>query len=408
MTAGAFLGDRRSLARAITLVESDRQQDLEEAASLIRLANSLPPRAIRVGVTGFPGAGKSTLIEALGLMAIAGGHRVAVLAVDPSSPVSGGAILGDKTRMERLARSESAFIRPSSSRGVLGGVARQTEIAVRLCEAAGYDVVFVETVGVGQSEVSVADFTDVFLMLQLPNAGDELQAMKRGVLEKADVVVVNKMDIDVAAAQRAARQLQAGVGAAEVHVISARSETGLGELWEAVKRIAARKPRRQETGRKDPQVALARPFRILGLQQVALGAEDRSRLRHLWVDLLGLEVVGTFRSLSENVDEEICRVGPSGAEVEIDLMQPLDLQRKPTVHLPPLNHIGLWVDDLPSAVAWLTKQGVRMAPGGIRKGAAGHDVCFIHPKPGEGFPFAGEGVLIELVQAPSPLITRND
>jgi len=149
---------------------------------------------------------------------------------------------------------------------------------------------------------------------------------------------------------------------------------------------------------------MARPFRILGLQQVALGAPDKSRLARLWVELLGLEIVGTYRSERENVDEDIGALGRGVARCEVDLMQPLDPVKKPAVHEPPLNHIGLWVDDLPGAVKWLSAQGVRFAPGGIRKGASGHDICFIHPKGDGANPVGGEGVLIELVQAPRDVI----
>jgi lactoylglutathione lyase len=143
---------------------------------------------------------------------------------------------------------------------------------------------------------------------------------------------------------------------------------------------------------------------VLGIQQVAIGGPDKSRLRRLWVDMLGLEVTGHFRSERENVDEDICSMGQGAFRVEVDLMEPVDPQGKPAVHATPLNHIGLWIDDLPTAVAWLTAQGVRFAPGGIRKGAAGHDICFLHPKANEESPIAGEGVLIELVQAPSDVI----
>lgn len=149
---------------------------------------------------------------------------------------------------------------------------------------------------------------------------------------------------------------------------------------------------------------MTRPFRVLGIQQVAIGGPDKSRLRRLWVDMLGLEVTGHFRSERENVDEDICSMGQGAFRVEVDLMEPVDPQGKPAVHATPLNHIGLWIDDLPTAVAWLTAQGVRFAPGGIRKGAAGHDICFLHPKANEGSPIAGEGVLIELVQAPPDVI----
>lgn len=147
-----------------------------------------------------------------------------------------------------------------------------------------------------------------------------------------------------------------------------------------------------------------RPFRVLGLQQVALGAADRTRLARLWVDMLGVSVTGNYRSEAENVDEEIAVLGSGLFKVELDLMQPLDPAKKPAVHEPPLNHVGLWVDDLAAAVAWLTGQGVRFAPGGIRKGASGHDIAFLHPKANESFPISGEGVLIELVQAPPEVI----
>jgi lactoylglutathione lyase len=148
----------------------------------------------------------------------------------------------------------------------------------------------------------------------------------------------------------------------------------------------------------------ARPFRVLGIQQVAIGGPDKARLRRLWVDMLGLEVTGHFRSERENVDEDICSMGQGAFRVEVDLMEPVDPQGKPAVHTTPLNHIGLWIDDLPAAVAWLTTQGVRFAPGGIRKGAAGHDICFLHPKSNDEFPIAGEGVLVELVQAPPEVV----
>lgn len=147
-----------------------------------------------------------------------------------------------------------------------------------------------------------------------------------------------------------------------------------------------------------------RPFRVLGIQQIAIGGPDKQRLRALWVDMLGLEITGNFVSERENVDEDICAMGRGANRVEVDLMQPLDPDKKPAVHATPLNHVGLWIDDLPQAVAWLTARGVRFAPGGVRKGAAGYDICFLHPKANEEFPIAGEGVLIELVQAPPEVI----
>jgi lactoylglutathione lyase len=151
--------------------------------------------------------------------------------------------------------------------------------------------------------------------------------------------------------------------------------------------------------------AIERPFRILGLQQIAIGGPDKARLRALWVDLLGLRVQGSFRSERENVDEDICALGDGPHAVEVDLMQPLDPDKKPAVHATPLNQVGMWVDDLPKAVEWLSAQGLRFAPGGIRRGAAGHDICFVHPKGNDEFPFGGEGVLIELVQAPPEVVS---
>jgi lactoylglutathione lyase len=149
---------------------------------------------------------------------------------------------------------------------------------------------------------------------------------------------------------------------------------------------------------------VSRPFKVLGIQQIAIGAVDKSSLKHLWVDLFGLDLTGHFLSEKENVDEDICSIGQGPFKVEVDLMQPLDINKKPAVHTTPLNHIGLWIDDLPAAVAWLAFKGLRFAPGGIRKGAAGFDICFVHPKGNEDFPYGGEGVLIELVQAPVEVI----
>jgi len=194
---------RRALAKIITLLESTRPDHRKRADEVL---NALLPKtgnSFRLGISGVPGVGKSTLIETLGLYLIDKGHRVAVLAIDPSSSISGGSILGDKTRMERLSVHEHAFIRPSPSSGTLGGVAEKTREALLVAEAAGHDVVIVETVGVGQSEIAVAGMTDLFLLLQLPNAGDDLQAIKKGVMELADLIVINKADIDPNAAMRA-------------------------------------------------------------------------------------------------------------------------------------------------------------------------------------------------------------
>ena len=198
---------RRAIAKAITLLESTRADHRTQGDQLLTALLPHTGKSFRLGISGVPGAGKSTFIEVLGLYLIKQGHRVAVLTIDPSSSVSGGSILGDKTRMDLLSVNENAYIRPSPSSGTLGGVAEKTREAMLVCEAAGYDVVMVETVGVGQSETAVANMTDMFVLMQLPNAGDDLQAIKKGVMELADLVVINKADIDAIAAQRAQLQI---------------------------------------------------------------------------------------------------------------------------------------------------------------------------------------------------------
>ncbi|MBH1957107.1 MAG: methylmalonyl Co-A mutase-associated GTPase MeaB [Burkholderiales bacterium] len=202
---------RRAIAKAITLLESTRADHRAQADELLTALLPHTGNSFRLGISGVPGVGKSTFIEVLGLYLIGQGHRVAVLTIDPSSTVSGGSILGDKTRMEKLASEERAYIRPSPSSGTLGGVAEKTREAMLVCEAAGYDVVIVETVGVGQSETAVANMTDMFVVMQLPNAGDDLQAIKKGVMELADLVVINKADIDANAAMRAEAQIKSAM-----------------------------------------------------------------------------------------------------------------------------------------------------------------------------------------------------
>jgi len=239
-------GDRRALARAITLIESRRPDHQEQAERLLERLLGATGEAVRLGITGTPGAGKSTFIEALGRHVIEQGHRIAVLAVDPSSRRSGGAILGDKTRMQRLAQAPEAFIRPSPAGATPGGVTRRTREAGLACEAAGFDVVVIETVGVGQSEDAVADMVDGFLLLLAPGAGDELQGIKRGIVELADLVVINKADGELLAAAgraeaayRAALQLLRPPTPAwtpEVLACSALHERGIDEIWQAVRR----------------------------------------------------------------------------------------------------------------------------------------------------------------------------
>lgn len=233
---------RRAVAKSITLLESTRADHRARADDLLNALLPRSGRSFRLGISGVPGVGKSTFIETLGLMLVEQGHRVAVLTVDPSSSVSGGSILGDKTRMERLSVDERAYIRPSPSAGTLGGVAEMTREAMLVCEAAGHDVVIVETVGVGQSETAVAGMTDIFVLLQLPNAGDDLQAIKKGVMELADLVVINKADLDEAAATRARAQITSALrylgphttAGTQVLQLSALKGSGLAEFWHAV------------------------------------------------------------------------------------------------------------------------------------------------------------------------------
>jgi LAO/AO transport system kinase len=248
LAEGIRRGDRRALARGITLVESSRAGDDAAAQQLLQELNDRIGGAQRIGISGMPGVGKSTFIDAFGNFLIERGHRVAVLAVDPSSTVSGGSILGDKTRMATLARDDRAYIRPSPSAQTLGGVSRRTREAMLLCEAAGFDIVLVETVGVGQSETVVADMVDLFLVLALPGAGDELQGIKKGILEIADVIAVNKADGDrLPAAREAVAQISAALRIARSDeawrpravLVSALTGEGIDDLWELMQEFRA-------------------------------------------------------------------------------------------------------------------------------------------------------------------------
>jgi LAO/AO transport system kinase len=265
LAEGVLAGDRRSLSRAITAVESDRPED--EALALALLERCLPAsgRSLRVGISGPPGVGKSTLIDALGLRLVEAGSRPSVLAIDPSSQKTGGSVLGDKTRMARLAARPEAFIRPSPSRGESGGLAPRTREAMLLCEAAGFDRILVETVGIGQSELAVVDLVDCLVVLVAPGAGDELQGMKRGILEHADLLVITKADgADLARAEQARSELESALGlfshAAErapVLLVSATSGQGVDELARAVERFHERASRSGEFARRRAAQELA-------------------------------------------------------------------------------------------------------------------------------------------------------
>ncbi len=242
-------GDRRALARAITLAESAREDHRTAAEALLGILLAAPSPSTRLGISGVPGVGKSTFIEAFGLDLVNAGHRVAVLAIDPTSRRSGGSILGDKTRMAELARNHAAFIRPSPAGATLGGVARRTRETMLLCEAAGFDVVIIETVGIGQSETAVADMVDMFLLLLLPGGGDELQGIKKGAVELADLILVNKADGEFeGAARRAVADYRNAIRLirpaspdwrAEVAAVSALTGAGIAETWRTVQRYCA-------------------------------------------------------------------------------------------------------------------------------------------------------------------------
>jgi len=281
LVEGVLARQLRPLAKAITLIESSRPDHQRRAEAVLQALLPHTGGALRLGISGVPGVGKSTFIEALGLYLIERGHRVAVLAVDPSSSLSGGSILGDKTRMERLSRDPRAFIRPSPSAGSLGGVAEKTRETMLVCEAAGFDVVIVETVGVGQSETAVANMTDMFVLLQLPNAGDDLQGIKKGIMELADLIVINKADADPAAAMRAKAQLETALHMLRpahpdwrvpVLLVSALKREGLDRFWETV--LAFR-----DTLQKNGALAEKRRRQALAWMWERIDAELKRRFR---------------------------------------------------------------------------------------------------------------------------------
>ncbi|MGO9599656.1 MAG: methylmalonyl Co-A mutase-associated GTPase MeaB [Isosphaeraceae bacterium] len=279
---GVLARQPRALAKAITLVESTRRDHQARAEVLIETLLPSTGGSIRLGISGSPGAGKSTFIEALGLYLIGKGHRLAVLAVDPSSSISGGSILGDKTRMERLSQEPNAFIRPSPSRGSLGGVAAKTREAMLVCEAAGFDVIIIETVGVGQSETTVAGMVDAFVLIQLPNAGDDLQAIKKGIVELADIVVINKADINPRAAALAKHQFEAALSmlrSASPHwrppvlTASATASTGIDAFWAQIERFA-------QVMKESGELAAKRQRQAVDWMWTLIDGGLRARFRH--------------------------------------------------------------------------------------------------------------------------------
>lgn len=326
LIAGIFAGETGALSRAITLVESTLPQDAARAGEIVEACLKEARPGIRVGITGVPGVGKSTFIEALGLRLISLGKRVAVLAVDPSSTLSRGSILGDKTRMQQLSRAPEAFIRPSPAGDSLGGVARKTRESITLCEAAGYDVILVETVGVGQSEVAVHGMVDFFLLLKIAGAGDELQGIKRGIMEMADAVVINKADgANLPAAKRARATFSRALHlyppkengwVPEVFLCSATEGTGIPEIWELIEAYAAQgredgtlagKRSRQNLSwlRQRVEHLLTSGFFRDAVMQKAYAAMEQKVVR---------EEVSPFRAAAELHRMYTSRQGPDGPE----------------------------------------------------------------------------------------------
>lgn len=291
---GVLAEQRRPLAKTITLIESQRPDHKQRARSVLEGLLPHTGRSMRVGISGVPGVGKSTFIEALGLYLIEQGHKVAVLAVDPSSSVTGGSILGDKTRMELLSQRIEAFIRPSPSAGSLGGVAEKTREAMLVCEAAGFDVIIIETVGVGQSETAVAGMTDIFCLLQLPNAGDDLQAIKKGIMEIADLIVINKADINPQAANVARSQIKSALGMLRhaspnwtppVLMLSALQMQGIAEFWNTIENYRSTMQRSGEFEARRRHQARAWMWELID-QGLRARFASHARVQH---DLPGLQ-----------------------------------------------------------------------------------------------------------------------
>ncbi|MFP7570191.1 methylmalonyl Co-A mutase-associated GTPase MeaB [Marivita sp. S2033] len=310
-------GERRALARAITLVESSHADHRRDATALLETLRGHDREALRIGLSGTPGVGKSTFIEAFGCMLTGQGLKVAVLAVDPSSARSGGSILGDKTRMEHLARDPKAFIRPSPAQSHLGGVARRTREAIALCEAAGFDVVLIETVGVGQSETVVAEMSDLFLLLLAPAGGDELQGVKRGIMEMADIILVNKADGDLKAAATRTRADYSGAlrllrkrpqdppGFPKAMTVSAMENTGLQTAWEEMQTLA---DWRRDNGHfAARRAAQARFWFEAEVRQSLLARLEREPMKGI-VRALGLQVEDGLQTPGQAAQEVLAQL----------------------------------------------------------------------------------------------------
>ena len=312
-------GNRRALAKAITLVESQHPNHRQQAQDLLEQLLPHSGNSIRVGISGTPGVGKSTFIESLGQYLLAQGHKLAVLAVDPSSPLAGGSILGDKTRMEQLSREANAFIRPSPSGGELGGVAQRTRESLLLCEAAGFDVVFIETVGVGQSEYQVANMVDFFLVLMQPNAGDELQGIKKGIVELADAIVVNKADGDLKPfAEQARRHYQQALDLMthnsfwqpQVLTCSSLSSDGIDRVWHCIQHY---KNQAQQ----------------LNALQTKRNQQNKAWMETLFQQLLmdSLAQKKSFTKLKKNLEQQVINASTTPLSAALKLLAELSQQQ---------------------------------------------------------------------------------
>jgi len=383
-------GDRATLARAITLVESTREDHRREAEALVETVLPASGKSIRLGISGSPGVGKSTFIEAFGQKIIADGHRVAVLAVDPSSRRTGGSILGDKTRMEELSRSPDAFIRPSPSGGTLGGVARRTREAIVLCEAAGFDVIIVETVGVGQVEVEIAGKADTTVVVVNPGWGDSVQANKAGLMEIADVFAVNKAD------RGGAERVEADVRSAltmgeregwQPAVVRCSAETGEGltKLLGAIRDCGAWK--REHGG----AVEASGDLNLHGLQLDHLGVAVKSiAAAQGFYESLGMQMAASETVEHERVRVAMLPLGGTRVELLEAMAEDSVVGRFVAKRGEGLHHIAIKVESVDAMFARMKEQGVRLVSDEVKVGAGGHRYFFVHPS-------STGGVLVEIV-----------